>query len=96
MRLKYPTKLLLNDTEIFPNLCSSISRKMNSLSDLSLSDPDQEASSDEEKPNLQGLGLKIVDIPTENGSSSSSKQRKRTVDNDRCVSFEQKCFLKAW
>ncbi|XP_071789087.1 tetratricopeptide repeat protein 23-like [Asterias amurensis] len=54
---------------------------MDSFSDLSLSDPaDNGASSEDEKPNLQGLGLKIVDIPTENGSSSS-KQRKRNGDN---------------
>ena len=57
---------------------------MESLSDLSLSDPDQEVSGEEEKPNMQGLGLNFVDIPTENGShGSSAKQRKRTGDSGR-------------
>ncbi|XP_038077747.1 tetratricopeptide repeat protein 23-like [Patiria miniata] len=56
---------------------------MESFSDLSLSDPDQEASDGEEKPNMEGLGLQIVDIPTENGShSSSTRQRKRAGGNE--------------
>ncbi|XP_022084776.1 tetratricopeptide repeat protein 23-like [Acanthaster planci] len=50
---------------------------MESFSDLSLSDPDQEGSDGEEKPNMEGLGLQVVDIPTENGSQSSSTRRKK-------------------